>query len=293
MRICSILIFLAACNESSGGRTNSSTTSTTGTGGMHDMALSGVTGHCLDAAKLVYVVDESYQFSSFDPSTLTFTDLGMLDCPGTTGDTPFSMAVDRAAQAWVLYQSGKIFKVDTTSNIKCTATTFQMGQGGFEQFGMGFAADDVNSDSETLYIAGGSALDIGSGSSMFGKVAFPSLKVSSVGSVDGWPELTGTGDAKLFGFYPDTTPAKVSQIDKASGNATMSFPLSSLSGTPEAWAFAFWGGDFWIFLKRSSDASTTVYQLKQSDGSVKAVKSNTGRKIVGAGVSTCAPVTVG
>ena len=292
MRIGITLLVFLGCNESTGGRSTASTTSTTGSGG-HDLAVDPITGNCLDAAKLVYVVDESYQFSSFDPSTLTFNNLGMLDCPGTTGDTPFSMAVDRAAQAWVLYQSGKVFKVDTTNNIKCTATTFQMGQDGFEQFGMGFAADDVNSDSETLFIAGGSAQDIGSGSSMFGSIGFPSMKVSSIGSVDGWPELTGTGDAKLWGFYPDTTPPKVSQIEKTSGKSLMTFPASSLQGTPEAWAFAFWGGDFWIFLKRDVDSSTTVYQLKQSDGSIKAVKSNTGRKIVGAGVSTCAPVTVG
>jgi hypothetical protein len=289
MRTGFTLFLLAACNANSG-----RTTGTTG-GVRPDMAMQPiVSDSCGDAAKLVYVVDANNQFSSFDPATLTFTDLGSLNCPDTLGDTPFSMAVDRNAQAWVLFSSDRIFQVDIVNQLKCKPTLFQSGQLGFDEFGMGFAANGVMSSDETLYIAGGSAIDIGSGSSQFGSIAFPSLKVSSLGNVDGWPELTGTGDAKLWGFFPDTTPPKVSEIDKTSGTSGTTFPAPKLAGTgtPQAWAFAFWGGDFWIFLERDIDSSTTVWQLKQSDGSVTAVKPNTGRKIVGAGVSTCAPITV-
>jgi hypothetical protein len=293
MRIGTTLLFFAACSQSNGRTTGA--TGTTGTGGKGDMAMPILTGECSDAAKLVYVVDENEKFSSFDPATLTFTDLGTLNCPGTSGDNPFSMAVDRNAQAWVLYASNRIFKIDIVNNLACTATNYVTGQDGFEEFGMGFAADAADSDAETLYIAGGSEQDIGLGSSQFGSVAFPSLTVTSRGTVDGWPELTGTGDAKLWGFFPDTSPPKVAEIDKASGAAGTTFPAPDLEsfGTPQAWAFAFWGGDFWIFLERDVDTSTTVYQVKQSSGSVTAVKRNTGRKIVGAGVSTCAPTDVG
>jgi len=288
-----LVIFIAACNQANPGRTTSSTgrggTSSFGGG---DMAMQGGGGDCGDAAKLVYVVDESNTFSSFDPPTLTFTDLGTLDCPADPGDTPYSMAVDRNAQAWVLYSSGALFQVDIVNGLACKATSFVSGQHNFVQFGMGFAANDVSSTDETLYIAGGAS--IGSGSEEFGTIAFPSLAVTQHGTVDGSPELTGTGDAKLWGFFPDTSPPKVSQIDKTSGASGTTFPAPSLAsvGTPKAWAFAFWGGDFWIFLERDIDSSTTVYQVKQSTGSVTAVKKNTGRTIVGAGVSTCAPVTV-
>ena len=63
-------------------------------------------------------------------------------------------------------------------------------------------------------------------------------------------------------------------------------------GAPLAWAFAFWGGRFWIFLKRDSDASTYVYAMDATTGALTTALSNTGRTIVGAGVSTCAPVNV-
>jgi hypothetical protein len=163
---------------------------------------------------------------------------------------------------------------------------------GFEVFGMGFAADAPMTAAETLYITGGAFANIGMGGSMMGKISFPSLTVGRVGSVTGWPELTGTGDAQLWAFSPDTMPPQVAQLDKASG-ATVGTPFTqpSIMGQPSAWAFAFWGDGFWIFLKgQNLGDSTSVYHVRRSDGMFSTVLSNTGRSIVGAGVSTCAPI---
>jgi hypothetical protein len=248
---------------------------------------------CSDAAKLIYVVDEDMRFSSFDPrpATPVFTDLGTLSCPAPYGETPFSMSVDRSAIAWVLYSSGDLFRVDPAT-MSCTATAFQPGQQGLDLFGMGFASNSEGSNDETLFIAGGVGPGLGVGATL-ATIAFPGLGVSTVGTVSGWPELTGTGKATLWGFYPDTTPPIVAQIDKTSGAELTTFPLGSLQGTPEAWAFAFWGGDFWVFLKRDVDNDTTVYRVNGTTGSMAPAVQNTGRKIVGAGVSTCAPVIIG
>jgi hypothetical protein len=130
----------------------------------------------------------------------------------------------------------------------------------------------------------------GPGASTLGRIDTQTLRVSRIAPIVGWPELTGTGDANLWGFFPDPAMPQVARIDKVGAGLDRKFPLPALAGNPSAWAFAFWGGDFWIFLQRDTDASTTVWHLKQSDGSVKAAVPNTGRKIVGAGVSTCAPI---
>jgi hypothetical protein len=262
-------------------------------------------GDCNDAAKLVYTVDTNGTFSSFNPANMQFHDLGQLSCPNvgtctdatgsTTTATPFSMSIDRNATAWVLYCSGKVFKVDTSS-LSCEATSFQTNQMGFNVFGMGFAADQSMSTAETLYIAGGGLADLGlGGSSQMGTIAFPALTVSQVGSVNGWPELTGTGDAQLWGFFPSDalgfSAPHVGQIDKTSGNEMQSFDLPTLSGPPAAWAFAFWGDGFWIFLKTQSDSATKVYHVLRSNGQLAGSPLPTsGRTIVGAGVSTCAPI---
>ena len=170
----------------------------------------------------------------------------------------------------------------------CSATSFASNT--FINFGMGFVSNTSGSTDETLFVAGGGMSAIGSGSATLGTIAMPSLATAQLGTVAGSPELTGTGDAKLWGFYPDTTPPKVDQIDKTNGAESNEFKLPTLQGTPAAWAFAFWGGDFWIFLKRSNDNSTKVYHLKSADGSITTAIANTGRTIVGAGVSTCAPI---
>jgi hypothetical protein len=109
-----------------------------------------------------------------------------------------------------------------------------------------------------------------------------------VGTVTGWPELTGTGSAELWGFFPDATAPRIAQLNKTNGQAIKTYPLT-IAGMPMAWAVAFWGGDFWVFLRKGTETSTTVYQYG-GDGTMKGSTAAPGRRIVGAGVSTCAPV---
>ena len=96
---------------------------------------------CVAASQWIYTIDANGTFSRFDPARLTFTDIGVLDCPAEPGDSPFSMAVDRSATAWVLYSSGELFTVDTSS-LKCTKTAFA-DPSGLVNFGMGFVSNSA------------------------------------------------------------------------------------------------------------------------------------------------------
>ncbi len=248
---------------------------------------------CSDSAKLVYVVDMSNQFSKFDPSTKTFTDLGTLNCPttgGLFGANPFSMGVDRNTIAWVLYDDGELFRVDINNNLACTKTTWSSSNG-LTQFGMGFSTDTSGGTTDTLFVAGGSMVGSTSPSTL-AKLDTGSMAAMNVGSVSGWPELTGTGSAQLWGWFPDPSMPRVEQINKTSGAAVTTYNEPTLAGMPMAWAFAFWGGDFWIFLMKDSETSTTVYQIDGMTGAVKGNTATGSRVIVGAGVSTCAPVVI-
>jgi hypothetical protein len=287
------LLLLSACGVSGshGGKMDLATHGMFG----DDLAMNGgggdgATDPCTEKARLIYVIDENATLSSFEPLTLKFTDIGKLNCAGEIMGSTNSMAIDRDAFAWVNFQSGTVYKVDTTT-LKCDPTTFQGTPNGFSTFGMGFSANDIGVQDETLFIAGA----YGFGSNKLGTLDTTTLKTANRGDLPSWPELTGTGDAKLYGFFPDPQNARVAEIDKTSAQLGNTYPLPQLAGTPEAWAFAFWGGDFWIFLKRDTDASTHVWHLAIFDGgtSVTDAIPNTGRKIVGAGVSICAPVTIG
>src|SRR5262245_1063690 len=72
---------------------------------------------CLARARIIYTIDEDNMLRAFDPMTLKFVNIGFLMCPAG-GASPFSMGVDHNAVAWVLYNNGEIFQVDT-QNAAC------------------------------------------------------------------------------------------------------------------------------------------------------------------------------
>jgi hypothetical protein len=246
---------------------------------------------CADRARLIYVVDQDEMLSTFNPATLTFSDVGYLACPSTPGSTTFSMAVQRDATAWVLYSSGQLFRVDT-SNARCTATSFEVNQSGMELFGMGFVSNVAGSAAETLHVAGGPGMFTADQDRTLGTVSIPTLRFTATGTVRGSPELTGTGAGELYGFFPSPVTPRAAWLNKTTGVERQTYALPALAGVPEAWAFAFWGGTFWVFLKRDTDASTHVYAVDVVNGvgSLQQALVDTGRYIVGAGVSTCAPL---
>ena len=251
------------------------------------------TDGCSDAAKLVYTVDANNTLAKFDPATKTFMNIGTLSCPGEgglLGGSPFSMGIDRDAVAWVLFSDGKLFDVDT-SNAACTATNWTTQQNEL-LFGMGFSANTAGSTEDTLFIAGGPGDPATATTTTLAKLNTTTMTASTVGTVTGVPELTGNGNAELWGWFPDANSPRVEQINKMNGAPVKTYPLATLKGTPMAWAFAFWGGDYWIFLERSNETMTTVYQVKGDTVVITTMTGAPGREIVGAGVSTCAPVVI-
>ena len=88
------------------------------------------------------------------------------------------------------------------------------------------------------------------------------------------------------------------EIDKASGAGTgPQRPIpGGLGGTVAAWAFAQWGGKFYIFVTTQDFLGTTnstVRTIDRMTGQYQLVSQNLPYRIVGAGVSTCAPVIIG
>jgi len=248
---------------------------------------------CSDAAKLVYVVSAENDLYSFKPDALTFSKIGRLGCAAGALASPNSMAVDRSGNAWVNYSDGTLFKV-STKDATCQSTSFQAGQSNFIKFGMAFSSNAAGSTDETLYVAGLEDLLQG-GRAGLGKIDLATMKLSFVGDYSGslrgqGAELTGTGDAKLFGFYT-TEPASLAAIDKASAATSDTKALTGVR-TGDAWAFSFWGGDFWFYTANGGQESRVTRLRSSGDNSITVVMPQVGGfRIVGAGVSTCAPTT--
>ncbi|HEX8795773.1 MAG TPA: hypothetical protein VF765_32710 [Polyangiaceae bacterium] len=253
---------------------------------------------CPDAgATLIYLITETNDLFSFYPPTLAFRHIGPLSCPGAGTATPFSMAVDRQGIGRSSFSDGTLYLVDMRT-AACVGTTFQPDQLGFQTFCMGYAANDADGGDagETLYVAECNVLQSPPPDSMgLATLDTASLTLSYVAPFSPpirGPELTGTGDGRLFGFYTNPnqneTGSHIVQIDRGTGAILQDYPLQV--GTPnDGYAFAFWGGVFWVFTFSGPSLPTIVTRFDPATRSETMVASMP-EGVVGAGVSTCAPM---
>jgi hypothetical protein len=247
---------------------------------------------CPDAdATLIYVVTDQNELFSFYPPDGSFKFISKIACPAPPGDTPFSMAVDRRGVAYVLFTDQRLYRVGTATGA-CIGTSFQPNQQGFTNFGMGYATNEVG-PTETLYVAGtrDQTQTASPGLARIDTTNFTLTKVGPFVPDIARAELTGTGDGRLFAFYTkgvvsNGPPSYIGEINTATAHVIAETPFPTVD-QGNGWAFAFWGGDFYMFTGPAAGGSD-VTRYRPLNGSVSVV-AKLPTKIVGAGVSTCAP----
>lgn len=243
-------------------------------GGAFNVAtpLPGDDVECAESTKQIYVLATDKALYRFYPDKLQFVRVGQVACPTSAGT--FSMAIDRHGTAWVEYTDGRLFAVDTTT-AACKTTAFRPGQSGFETFGMGYSLNGDGTKGETLYVAGVGLASLDT----------KTFDLTFLGSLTyGRTELTGL-DKQLFAFSVES--GVIAGLDKANGATQVTYRTTAVSERA-AFAFAQWGGDFWVF---TGDDHSIVTQYSPTDDKSTVVMQNTGMLIVGAGSSTCAPTT--
>ncbi len=246
---------------------------------------------CSEENKDIFVIAEDNTLYLFHPPTLEFKNKGRLACP-TGGATPTSMAVDRSGIAWVRHSDGSLWKV-STKDLACEATKYQPQNESFIKFGMGFATETKGGSTESLYVSDSDGAGLARIDTTKHTLTFIGPYTGALAGTTS--ELTGTGDGKLYGFFV-TQPAQIAEISKGTGDVISAKELAGVyAGT--AWAFSFYGGDFYIYTHApqtglpQDDKGSDVTRYRPSDGTIEVVKKALGFKIVGAGVSTCAPTT--
>jgi hypothetical protein len=245
-------------------------------------------GSCAEGAELIYLTTDRDELLSFDPRKLPGGDpfrlIGVMNCNAM--GNPFSMSVDRSGVAWVVYSDGSLFEVSTT-DATCKSTNFVRGSVGSTTFGMGFVTDEAGGKTEKLYVSvtGGRR-----GLAYIDTLAEPPVAhtVGNLPITATHPELTGTNEGRLFGFFPVSNGTSfVQEIDKQSATFVgHELPLGDPLAFVGAYAFAQWGGVFYIFV---SSMSNTVRAIDRSTGTYRMLLPDTPWRVTGAGVSTCAP----
>jgi hypothetical protein len=248
---------------------------------------------CADAGiTFVYLVSSSNTLYAFYPPDLSVSARGVISCNPKNQASPFSMAVDRVGFAYVVFTDGNLYKVNLL-DASCEPTPFVPGQLGFTTFGMGFSRI-ADGGVDTLYVSqiddtqtavpskGLASIDVGSFALMpIGPYQDTSSPIYAM-------ELTGTGDGRLFGYALNQGPGgRVIGIDTTDAVVISETPLAA-GDQSSALAFAFWGGDFYVFTSPGGAGATTITRYRPADGTEVPV-GTIGDVIVGAGVSTCAP----
>ncbi len=239
-----------------------------------------------EECKAVYVVSAQNRLYAYKPQDDVFEQRGVLQCPDTYGATPFSMAVSREGFAYVVFQNGRLFRVDTR-DASCEATPFQPNQApGFRRFGMGFAP--TASGGEKMYVAEISFYAPSKGLATIDPNTYELSYIAPFSMNPGVAlELTSTGPGPLFGYFlnepgPGGTLVK---IDTKTGKILEATLLDVGSGASSL-AVSWFNGYFFIFTSAARGTRVSRFDPKTKETKVVSTINQT---IVGAGVSTCAP----
>ncbi len=244
-------------DEASATSTSSATTGADGSGTADTSTGGPAACECAPGTDVIHVLSDEGELWTYDPTTNAFALVGKIPC----GDfAPFSMAVDRQGQAWILLLDNiphatvdkGLFRVPIADASACEPVPYTEGL--FGVFGMSFVANGPPDACERLYVhsySGSGPFAEGPGLGSLGVLDEQTGVLDVVGSLnfDGG-ELAGTGDGRLFSFA-GVGPVKLVELDKTTGAEITVLPLDAVSKT-NASAMAFYGGDFYLFTESSN-----------------------------------------
>ena len=233
---------------------------------------------CKGLEDAIYVIDkETESIHYYDTREAVFQHVGDLDC-GQFAGRPASMSIARDGFAYVRYYDDTLYSVNL-GTMGCEETDYESD---FGHFGMGFATTSANGWQDELFVANRSQL---------ARLNVANWTMENVGRLPSQSELTGNRLGQLWAILPLETPTRVVELNKVNARIERSINLERFPNpyTIDTFAFANWGGDFFIFVRQNGmGESTKVLRVSGRDGSMQVEAEDTDMNIVGAGVSTCA-----
>jgi hypothetical protein len=200
------------------------------------------------------------------------------------------MAIDRDGTAWLGFDDGAIFKV-STDTLQCLPSGYETAQLNWTKFGMAFVGGRFD-QAEVLYLADGEPLiDATSSSRGLARVDPSTLRLEIIGPLSGLQEraceLTGL-ETDVLHVFCSGTPSTLAVVkpDDSRVLSTTNLPL----GKVRSFAIAQWSGSDYVFSSAYSGSPSRVDRYVAGHGTKRVVQRSE-YEIVGAGVSTCAPVT--
>ncbi len=241
----------------------------------------------------IFLLSQSAELWKFFPETKMLENFGPVGCglPPAT----FSMAVDRLGFAWVQYADGKLRKVDVTNVANCSDPGFVPNQQGVNNFGMAFVSNSAADKCDQIFGDQYTGVAEAPNAADFFRIDPMTQQIVKLGKTNfGTAEVTGTGDGRVFLFAAKAFDTQLVEVDKANGAMLSTIPLPGVQ-LGGGWAFAQFAGDFYFFTDGQNDSKSEITHIDYDDSDangkqdITVVVQNAPLKVVGAGVSTCAP----
>lgn len=252
---------------------------------------------CEEHADLIYLWGAQghlWRYNPVAPKDKAFEKLGDPGCEIPIGQHPYSMGVDRFARAWLtIRSSGTMFLADTKKGGSCKKQDHTPDTQGFKLFGMAFVEHPKDGRCDQLYMHSfdGKKFSEGKNTGQLGVMDPDALSIKKIAPIDfNGGELTGTADGRLFAFAGQ--PGRLLEYDPKTAKVIKEVSLGGLE-LSSSFAFAFWGGDFYFFTDFLGELPITSKVTKldyTGDGSISTILENAPLRVVGAGVSVCAPL---
>jgi hypothetical protein len=258
---------------------------------------------CVGVDDGIYMLDGVYPESVwfYDPIENEVSMVGALGCEHGTFAHPNSMAVDRQGNAWIEYYdqgmmgvpySGKLYRAPLDDLASCEYVG-DIGVSEWYVVGMGYAVDVPGGNCDTLYLYNSDKyLDAPDyeGESTLARWDHDAVARVELGPAEApAAELTGTGEGRLYAFTTfDAGAHAIVELDKDDGSTISTIPLDDVEFVSGAYAFAAWGGDFYLFYQDGIPGTRIARLAGDGTGGLEVMIEDTGLHIVGAGVSTCA-----
>jgi hypothetical protein len=196
-------------------------------------------------ASRIFLLSDDAELWTFDPVSGVFDFFVGPVC--ATSETPYSMAVDPAGRAWILYaETRRILDIDVNALAACEDSGYLPTLREFPLFGMSFLRRDDCARLYALSYNGEGPFAEGEDLGVLGVMEGDPPRMRALAPTDyNGGELAGSGDGRLFAFA-GVMPAKLVEYDPDDGSVIEIFPLEGFSKT-NASAFAFFGGDIYFF----------------------------------------------
>jgi hypothetical protein len=246
------------------------------------------TAACPPVARTILVLDREGRLASYDPRTDLLRERASLaaSVPSTDcGASSVALALDRQGAAWIAGCDGDLLKCDPDSGL-CA--------GGWSSaplpraLRMAWAAEPGGAQALFLAVAPATVPPFPTPPPESTLVRFPRLG-QPVGTLAGWPSLTGTAD-RLWALFPGDprrgTPARLAALDLASGREVEQRDTAGVLLGPIPALIAASGEDVWVF---QGVGSLTVVQRMGGGGQGSDLTRAITRRIVAVASSTCGP----